>query len=297
MKRRALPPDVYPGPLQVWKKPDLTRTERQIEQRYTESLQSDLTFSLREYRLRYGRILDTDLARGLSDDWNRNKESRARYASAVHNPASAFVDALYQAILAEPREGDRNLVLFMAGGGGSGKTTAVTQVASSLMDRAHLVYDTTLARYEPALQKIEAALVAGREVVIVFVYRPFEAAVRGVIQRASNNGRTIPLNVLAADHAGASESVLRLAEAFAGNERVLIYVIDNSSEDVRQAHILSGKSALDFLAKIRHNETEALTHQAEEILTDEIQKRRETIHALPNNIVASFRRYSRRRAR
>ena len=51
----------------------------------------------------------------------------------------------------------RNVRLFMAGGGGSGKTTAVTNVAASLLDRAHLVYDTTLSRYEPAEEKVQAS--------------------------------------------------------------------------------------------------------------------------------------------
>jgi hypothetical protein len=217
-----IPSDIHPGPLAIWRNANLTPAEQRIEQRFAEQLQRDLPASLHEYRYRHGRILDTDLARGLSDDWNRNNASRARYTSAVHNPASAFIHALFYQMLAEPKEHERDIVLFMAGGGGSGKTTAVTNVAASLLDRAHLVYDTTLSRYEPAQEKIQAALAADWTVVVVYVYRPFEAAVRGVIHRAVESGRTVPLNVLAADHVGAPQVVLRLAQAYTGNARMPI---------------------------------------------------------------------------
>lgn len=281
---------VYPGPLGIWKNTNLTPTERRLEARFVEQLQRDLPATLRDYRFRNGRILDTDLARGLSEDWNRTNESRARYTSAVHNPASALINALFHQMLTESKESNRDIVLFMAGGGGAGKTTAVTNVAASLLDRAHLVYDTTLSRYEPAHEKITAALSADWTVVIVYVHRPFEAAVRGVIHRAVETGRTVPLNVLAADHVNAPLTVLRLAQEYPGDERVQVFVIDNSSEDVRYARVLAGTDALDFLVQIRHNDTNTLTHQAEEILQDEVQKRARTLRVVPRYVAAALRR-------
>src|SRR5438552_239035 len=103
-------PDIYPGPLAIWKNANLTPTERRIEQRFAEQLQHNLSFWLYEYRYRHGRILDTDLARGLSDAWNHDNESRARYTSAVHNPASALIHALFYQMLAEAKEKDRDIV-------------------------------------------------------------------------------------------------------------------------------------------------------------------------------------------
>lgn len=291
------PPNVYPGPLGIWKNTNLTLLEQRLEARFAEQLQRDHAATLRAYRFRHGRIFDTDLARGLSEDWNRSNESRARYTSAVHNPASALINALFHQLLAEPKEAGGDMVLFMAGGGGSGKTTAVSTVAASLLDRAHLVYDTTLSRYEPAAEKVQAALAAGWAVVIVYVYRPYEAAVRGVIHRAVESGRTVPLNVLAADHIGAPETVLRLAREHAGNERVQVLVIDNSSDDVRQARVLADTEALDFLGKIRHNDTDTLTEQAEEVLNDEIRNRAGTLRAVPRYVAAALRRRYRRRTR
>ena len=107
----------------------------------------------------------------------------------------------------------------------------------------------------------------------------------------------MPLNVLAADHVGAPQTVHRLAEEYTGNERVQIYVIDNSNSDVQQARVLVEKDALDFLEEIRHNEMEALHQQAEEVLKDEVKKRRGTLRAIPNYIVTALRQRYRRRTR
>ncbi|HLK59583.1 MAG TPA: hypothetical protein VKU00_23685 [Chthonomonadaceae bacterium] len=111
--------------------------------------------------------------------------------------------------------------------------------------------------------------------VIIYVYRPFEAAVRGVIHRAVETGRTVPLNVLAADHVNAPQTVLRLAQEHVGNERMQVFLIDNSSEDVRLARVLAGTDALDFLAQIRHNDTNTLTRQAEEYCKMKSENERE----------------------
>ncbi len=82
------------GLLGIWKNTNLTPAKRRIEQQFAAQLQQDLAASLRAYRCRNGRILDTDLARALSEDWNRSNQSRARYTSAVHNPVSALIHAL-----------------------------------------------------------------------------------------------------------------------------------------------------------------------------------------------------------
>jgi predicted ABC-type ATPase len=289
-------PEVYPGPLSIWKNANLNATERQIEQRFVQQLQSDLAYWMRIYRARNGRLLDTDLARGLSADWNNTNRNRARYSTAVHNPSSALIDALYRQMLSEAAEPGRDLIVFMAGGGGAGKTTAVKTVAASLLDKAHLVYDTTLSRYESAAEKIRAALDEGWAVVILYVHRSFEDAVRGVIDRAVETGRAVPLNVLAADHANAPQTVLHLTRDYAGNERVQIFVIDNSKPDANQAAIVEN-GAVDFLEKTAHNDSKILYRRAQEVLKDESKNRAGTLRAIPVYILAALRQTYVRRTR
>jgi hypothetical protein len=64
-------------------------------------------------------------------------------------------------------------VVFTAGGAGVGKTTSIRKLAelSHAVQVAEIVYETTLATYGSAVDRISQALVAGRMVSVVFVYR------------------------------------------------------------------------------------------------------------------------------
>jgi hypothetical protein len=181
-----------------------------------------------------GKVLNTDTARELSDDYLADRTLSA----AVHEPASQFVKDLYARKLAEaPKEGELPIVLFTAGGTGAGKSTAVQNVASvsEIANSAQIVYDTNMNGFESAKQKIEQALEAGKSVRIVLVARdPEEALVNGALPRAERqrsefgSGRTVPVAEHIRTHLGAIETVKRLAKEYAGDERVQVRVIDNS---------------------------------------------------------------------
>ncbi len=280
----------YPGPLGIWKNTNLTDAEQRIEQAFAEQLQSDVAYWMREYLRRNGRILDTDLARVLSAEWNFNNESRALLTTAVHNPASAFINALYDELLQQPIMAPQDTVLFMAGGGGSGKTSTIQLRVAAMLDRVCLTYDTTFSRLEPAQQKVEAALAAGKQALIVYVYRPFDAAVRGVIDRSLSNGRTVPLNVLAGDHVGAPQTVLQLANIYTSHTKVRIRAIDNSATDVSEAVMLPRQEMLSFLQNLAYTQVEDLHQHAQEVLRDEITRREGTFEPLPEYIITTLNR-------
>ena len=93
-------------------------------------------------------------------------------------------------------------VVFMAGGGGAGKSSAETLLAP-LLEQAHTVYDGTLSSYDKAERNIQMALDAGQRVTIAYVYRePEEAFRNGVLTRAMRAGRTVPIDALVKGHAG-----------------------------------------------------------------------------------------------
>jgi Cdc6-like AAA superfamily ATPase len=140
------------------------------------------------------------LSRELSEDYSHSKDSRARLAVAVHEPASALIKTLWTEMLAERDPSGRNEVLITAGGAGSGKTATVEILGREVRDAAQIVYDTTLADYNSAIKKVEAAIAAGKRVTIFYIHRPIEKAVQGVLERAMRIGRTVPLKVLANDH-------------------------------------------------------------------------------------------------
>lgn len=169
-----------------------------------------------------GKVLDTDIARELSPEY---RADRSR-AGEVHEAISKFIDKLYQERI-ENTSPD-GVVVFMAGGGGAGKSSA-GELISDVFETADIVYDGTLSTYSKAERRIQTALDAGQDVYISYIYRePLDALRNGVLSRAMKTGRTVPLDGLVKGHAGSSEVVNRLQEKFGDNPAFKIYAIDNS---------------------------------------------------------------------
>lgn len=185
-----------------------------------------------------GRILNTDTARELSPEYLAD---RTRSAD-VHEAASDTVKLLYEQKLAQPTPaGMDNTVLFTAGGTGAGKTTGMRAMGDAI-GRPEIVYDTNMNTLSSAVDKIEKALAAGRNVDIVYVYRdPVEALTGGAIPRAQRQaekfgtGRTVPLTEHAKTHVGVRPTIEAIAARYAGDQRVNILAVDNSRGKNKQA--------------------------------------------------------------
>ncbi len=178
-----------------------------------------------------GRILNTDTARELSPEYLAD---RTRSAD-VHEAASDTVKLIYEQKLAQPTPpGMDNTVLFTAGGTGAGKTTGMRAMGDAI-GRPEIVYDTNMNTLSSAVDKIEQALAAGRNVDIVYVYRdPVEALTGGAIPRAQRQaeqygtGRTVPLREHARTHVGVRPTIEAIAARYADDPRVHVSAIDNS---------------------------------------------------------------------
>jgi hypothetical protein len=262
--------ETYDGPLGIWRNRNLSEMESVIEEYFARDLQRSIPVSLKRYKQDNGTILDTDCARALSSVWSLSHASKAIFCSAVHYPASAFISYLYERAL---RGRSQGYVVFMAGGGGSGKTAALRRLKDRLLNQALLIYDTTLSGIGPAVSKIEMALARRREVIVVYVHRPFQDAVRGVIERAILTGRTVPLDVLAGDHVEAPNVVLHIARQYAENNAVHIFIFDNSGNHPSEGREIVDKEAvLNFLEKIAYNDVKHFTRQARRVLEDEASR-------------------------
>lgn len=215
------------------------RTNEEIGQDFTTRL-GDHEDSLRAYAERPdsdgGKVLNTDIARELSDDYLSDRTRSA----AVHEPASEFIKRVYAERLDRPAPEDGvsdGSVMFTAGGTGAGKTTSLTAspAAAEAYRRADIVYDTNMNKFDSADQKVQQALDAGRKVKIVYTYRdPADALVNGALPRAERQakefgtGRTVPLAEHVKTHVGAYDVMQRLAEKYRGNEDFKIIAVDNS---------------------------------------------------------------------
>src|SRR5690606_4886883 len=86
-----------------------------------------------------GRVLNTDIAREMYPKFRG--DNRAELSLATHRPAGRYVRDRFSRMLARTDLPGEKFVRFLAGGGGSGKTTA----AATLSGNPQLVYDTTLS--------------------------------------------------------------------------------------------------------------------------------------------------------
>jgi hypothetical protein len=223
----------YPGKLGIYKQDGLGENDRLVEARAAHELESNRDAYLNDYLAKNTRdgvvTLNADNARELFKDYAASHESRATLASAVHEPSAAVIKAIWDRVLAEP--GRTNSILFSAGGGGSGKTTVLDGLnqASGLSGDLDAIYDTTLSGLEWSARKIDEALAAGKQIGILYTYRPAEAAARLAFSRALNEGRTTPEDVLAWDHFNAPRTFLSLYDRYAArSNRVHFLVVDNS---------------------------------------------------------------------
>jgi Zeta toxin len=213
----------------------LTPKQQKAEQRFKNQVEANPEKYISKYKEKFGNVLNADNAKELSEDYNKD---RSGGAAAVHETASWLVKQMYERELAKPApKGKENLVVFTAGGAGSGKTTALegTPNAKATMDQAQLVYDGTLRPAPKAAVKIDQALKAGKEAVVLYVYRdPVDAFVNGVLKRAARqeqefgSGRTVPIGEFVAQHASVSKSMEELNAKYKDNPGFYLSVIDNS---------------------------------------------------------------------
>ncbi|MBA3683760.1 MAG: zeta toxin family protein [Planctomycetes bacterium] len=188
-----------------------------------------------------GKILNVDEARKLSPEYVADP---GRYSVATHGPSSEFIKRLLaERLRAEPT----GSVLLLAGGGGSGKSTVINGYLAPGVADADIMFDAVLGDFSRARNIVDEAIASRRAVDVVYVHRPFEAAVEGVANRAQTEGRIVPPEVLAKAHAGAQDTILRLGKLYADNEFVRVAIIDNSG-------VTAQPMSLDDLATVRYDQ-------------------------------------------
>jgi predicted GNAT family acetyltransferase len=190
-----------------------------------------------------GRKIDVDLARQLDPNYLADP---ARVAGVHHEEVSKFGEKLFNARMDMPvAEADEHVV-FLAGGGGSGKSTVRDNF--KLDAGAQTLVDGTMQNYDKAHAKIERALSTGRKVVYDVVLCPVQKAVAQTITRANSqeHGRVVGLDVLATAHSSAPLTALRLMKDYDGDKRVAFRVFENAGriKDVHEVSEFATKSTI-----------------------------------------------------
>lgn len=122
-------------------------------------------------------------------------------------------------------------VVFTAGGNGAGKTTFGAPEGS-------VVLDSTASNLEHSRGLVQSALDAGKGIQIAYTYRPIDEALNnGVLDRALDQGRTVPISTLIQTHEGSAKTVRELYDEYRGNPMVNFTFTDNGGAGPRPGTI------------------------------------------------------------
>lgn len=254
-------------------KPAFSGRQEDLNDRLRQQIFSDFDMAVREYSAlpdtKNGKLLDTDQARELSAEYRADRS----LAPKVHEAVSEFTQRAFEDRMANAPDGA--LVVFMAGGGGAGKSSA-EHLLSDEMDRANTILDGTLSSYDKASRNVQLALDNNQTVRIAYVYRePLDALANkqgGVLERAMKRGRAVTLQALVKGHVGSSEVVRKLQDTFGNNPNFKIQVIDNSRG--------AGKATMSTLDAVPSVQREGLMEKFKDATDQALAEGRisETIH-------------------
>lgn len=167
----------------------MTREQRAAERQFRELLADDAEADGRYNSLtasQGGRIISTDLARFLDERYHSTPPGRPRDLVPGWDLAWRYAQGRLERELRD-RSG-RDVVRFMAGGWGAGKTHALEHAKPS-----GLAWDGTLKDTRWAGRMVDLALETGWRVEIAYVFRDIELALYGAVERAMTEGRGVPL--------------------------------------------------------------------------------------------------------
>ncbi|HXG68343.1 MAG TPA: zeta toxin family protein [Blastocatellia bacterium] len=274
----------YPGKLGIAQFPGLSPAQREVEARSAAFLEENLDRLEREYlekNLRDGVLtLGADNARALFPVYNESPESRARYSSALNSSASALVRHIWQKQLRDPNV---ESIVITAGGPGSGKTSSLGVLGS--LD-AQLRLDTVMGEYEGSRKRVQDTLDAGKDVILVYTYTPADEATRRAYDRARDEGRPVPLRIIARDHFNAIRTFLKLYEEYKDHPGISFNVVDNSGEP-GEMHVVT----IDFLRQIVDNspqEQSEVEKAVREAFEDEHTRAKAAGNPLPDYLYRGF---------
>ncbi|MCC6229880.1 MAG: hypothetical protein IT432_11715, partial [Phycisphaerales bacterium] len=170
-----------------------------------------------------GKVVSTDLARELSPTYHRNKKARLWAVDATGDAARAWSrDRIMRDVLNPPKrpDGERPVLLITGGSPGSGKSRSL----QGAIDSADKVWDNQLTNAAEASKVIAAAVQAGWDVQVRYIYRPFEQTIPAIARRAlpENEGRPVLVSDAAKSRVAAQRAIKELRLKYAGSDNVTV---------------------------------------------------------------------------
>lgn len=187
-----------------------------------------------------------------TDEWRPLfPEYKGTNSSDVHEASSYLNNRLYKETLEAQKGKGNNTIAFYAGGGGSGKGSAVSQYFDESQYPIRL--DGTFANYEKNLTKLQEAKAAGYNVEMIFVDRNPVAAYENVVNRALKTRRTVQMDRAIEDNINAREGILKMIQ---DNPDIKVNIVDNNYGKGEARLLKDRAEQIDFLSKNSYNKDE-----------------------------------------
>jgi fido (protein-threonine AMPylation protein) len=144
-----------------------------------------------------GRYVAADLFKETFQEYAVSKESRNRYNGPVHNSAAVLSAELFKQNLKDTSEPARDVVVFLTGTPGAGKTSQV--LANGQLDaKVRMVFEGQMSNPVTSIEKIQQVLDAGLKPVIHVVHALPENALANTLKRFGEQGRGAGIGVMSA---------------------------------------------------------------------------------------------------
>ncbi len=205
---------------------NLTGQDAKIQNASISKYKANAPKLVQEYLKSNGKIVNTDEARKLFKDVGYKGSN----AAAVQEASSAVAKDVWEELL---RSSNKSESLILAGGSGTGKTSAVKNLLARELEDAGAVLDGNLSTMKSAQARIQESVNNGKFPTIGYVYRdPVDSWINGVIKRMKGNveegGRVVPLSVFLENHAGSYNVIKELLKDSANGVKYSVKLIDNS---------------------------------------------------------------------
>lgn len=200
-----------------------------------------------------GRYVCADAMKETFPDYAASKEARGRYNAPVHNAAAVLAAEQYRRVVADSTDPARDLVLFVTGMPGAGKTSEIQYAAihegNRLGSNVRAIFEGQLVDPVASIAKVEAALNAGCRVGVIAVLPRPEEALAHTFKRFEELGRGASASVMARIQEGTPDGLEALMRRFGDQISVAVHDV----RDRANVHRLEGMNGVNLWRKELEN--------------------------------------------
>lgn len=205
-----------------------------------------------------GRYVCADLFKETFPDFNESKEARGYFNSVVHNSAATLSNEMFNRVIEDHSDPEKDQVLFLTGIPGAGKTSSILQDIDGkqqISPNVKAIFEGQVANPATIIEKIQKALDNDCEVTILVVDTPSEIALSNIFKRFEEYGRGASTHIMAHIKANTPSGLEAIYEKF--GEKINLQISDRS----------------DFLHPVRKSGWHHLTNLKKEGNYEQIKSR------------------------